>query len=360
MSTQGTRAADVERAEIVESELTELMDSDEFAHLFRERGDLDLDLVQLEGRRGQGAAGIHFDYARVFGERADGPGTGWGSFVDLRASGTFSFDSEIKPRELLATTLSWRLGYDGGGLVRGDKQLTDAQVAANVAALDVLAEFEDPRELEASEAWREAVRDVAGLLDDQLHWDVGLAVGFEADQDFSQKHLRLGLVSTLEYKSWDPGSLASTLNLVDYPASLLRYVTGYDADWTPSGARLPILNLEVAQVLVDDNRVRRAAGDEDDFLRAHLQASYRSPLGEIGDKLYFLDAAYHHYLDLDASPAIRGAELDDYGYLEVELTTDEGVFLAVDVGQQPFEARDSTVVSLGWRLTSRSRWGRGR
>lgn len=337
--------------------------------------DLDLEFVFLEAPGGESVPGIQFDYERTFGTKArqDEP-TAWTRFLALKSTGTLSFDGDVKPRDTMRTRLTWRVAYDAGGVSDAQQMLEAFTVglndfqdgrggicvespvgtpAANLELLDILVDLEDPAELAADPAWCQAVQQAAVLLDDQVHWDFGLDLGIENTQDWSQRQFRVGLASSLEYKTFDPTSQLRWLNAIDYPASVLRWLTGYDEEWSPSGTTFPYVGLDLSQVFVEDNRARRVAGDEDDFLRAHLEAAYRSPLGEIGGKLYHLDVGYHHYLDLDPSSSIEAADLDAYDYLNVEFSTDEGVFFAIDVGQLPLEARDTTVVSLGYRVAAR-------
>jgi hypothetical protein len=336
--------------------------------------DLNLEFVQLSSSRGDDAVGVTYDYDRTFGEQDPaGPG-GWNSFVNLRSVGTLSFDSAVKPRDFLDTRITWRMAYDAGGLcdaatmveayTRGLNRYRDSlggicvesppgTPAANMELLEILVDFEDPATLEASEAWRQSTAIASELLSDQTHFDFGLDLGVENSQDFAQRQYRFGLASTLEYKTWDADSYLPWLNVMDYPASVLRYLTGYDQEWGPSGTTFPIVSMDVSQIVVDENRARRTAGDDGNFLRAHLEASYRSALGEIGTKLYHLDASYQYYLDVDPSSSIQAADLDQYDYLKAEISTDQGLFFAIDVGQLPFEVRDTTVVSLGYRVAAR-------
>lgn len=336
--------------------------------------DLNLEFVQLSSSRGDDAIGLTYDYDRTFGVQNPAGPAGWTSFFNLRSVGTLSFDSAVKPRDFLDTRVTWRMAYDAGGLcdaatmveayTRGLNRYRDSQggicveappgtPAANMELLEILVDFDDPATLEASAAWHQAVAIASEMLSDQTHFDFGLDLGVENSQDFAQRQYRLGLASTLEYKTWDQDSYLPWLNVVDYPASVLRYLTGYDEEWGPSGTTFPIVTVDVSQIVVDENRARRTAGDDDNFLRAHLEASYRSALGEIGTKLYHLDASYQYYLDVDPSSSIQSADLDQYDYLKAEISTDQGLFFAIDVGQLPFEVRDTTVVSLGYRVAAR-------
>jgi len=334
--------------------------------------DLSLQFVQLTDRAGNSVPGLEFAYDRTFGDRElPEAGEDWSSFLRLTSTGTVAFDGTTRPRDFMESALTWRASYDVGGVSKPSAARAacdflaaspGAGLADGMPALFALrtelaleaAEAETPEELLKCDAYRELMRQATDLLEDQVHFDIGLDLGLENTQDFAQRQLRFGLASAFEYKSWESGSVMPYFNVFDYPASLVRWMTGYDEEWGPGGHLFPILMFDVSQVMVEKNRVRNAAGDDDDFVRAHFEASYRAPLGEIGSELYYLDAVYHHYADLDPSASIEAARLDDFDYLTVELNTEDGVFFAVDVGQLPFEARDTTVVSLGYRFTGRN------
>lgn len=317
--------------------------------------DLDLDFVYIEAPSGEDVPGLKFDYDRTFGERDRKRDGDWSSFLALKSVGTLSFDGDVQPRDMISTRLTWRYALDSGGVNQRDRvdKLFGNSHQSNVADLDDLADIENPNELDRDEAWQSHASQSSDLLGDQLHWDLGLDLGLENTQDWSQRQFRFGVASSVEFKTFRSDSKLRWLNIVDYPASAIRWLTRYDTDWSPSGTTIPSLGVDVSQVFVDDNRARRQAGDESDFTRIHAELAYRSPLGEIGSKLYHVDMGYHYYLDVDPSNSIEAAELDAYDYLKVEFTSDEGVFFSIDVGQLPFEARDTTVMSLGYRVAAR-------
>lgn len=367
-------------------------------HVFK---DLSLEFVQLSDRDGNSVPGLKYDYSRMFGE-IERDGTDWSSYLRLTSAGTIAFDGDVRPRDFLESELTWRVSFDRGGITspsdsarisglrdafrkHADEDAdADERAAAEMEAMSYIerkageseAAFDTRKQAlsnELASSRMQAVLAAAAVeseaelqrndeylmlsseavMEDQWHFDLGLDLGLENDQDFSQRQYTFGLASSLEFKAWEEQSWLPYANVVDYPAAFLRMLTGYDEGFEPGGHLFPILSFDVAQVAVDRNRARAGAGDDDDFLRAHFEASYRAPVGEIGEDLYYLDAGYHHYADLDPSGAIEAAGLDDYDYFKVELSTAEGVFASVDVGQLPFEARDTTVVSLGYRFAGR-------
>lgn len=321
--------------------------------------DLNLEFTTSDNREGESVLGLSFDYDRVFGKTDPGAEGELSSFVALRSAGSMFFDSNVRQRDLWETRLTWRLARDAGGstdveLCKGFCLLADeGGPALDAELVSSVDDYKSTDDVQQAKAWRDPAQKARRLLHDQLHYDVGLDLALENNQDFSQRNLRVGLGAALEYKTWRHDSAWARFNVLDYPAALGRLLTGYDRTWTPSGTALPILELDLSQILVDEDSSRISAGDSDDFQRAHLSASYRSALGNFGGELYHLNAAWHYYADLDPSSAVEAAGLDEYDFAEFSLTSDSGVFFAFNVGQLPFESRDRSVASVGLRLTAR-------
>lgn len=301
---------------------------------------------------GETSLGVRFKYEKhhpfELEDHANGKGVS-GMGFDLSIEGNVAFERDVNPADFLSARLAFDKFSSSGGS-KGPLAPADA-ARANALAMQSAKYVATEREAWLrSPEWNELKGLARRVLDTQVYWEVGIDAAFESDQAWDAKNYALGVHGALDVKAWNDRSEAATLNLVDYPAALVRYLTGYDDELTPRGSSIPTLVIGLDHVEPEGESPRSAAGDDSGYERVRLEVVYKAPLGLIESKEYSLTAQYRGYYELSPSDAVRAADLDRYGYLALAIEADEGLFASYSHGQLPFDDGDSTVYAIGWRF----------
>ena len=256
-------------------------------------GNLNLDFVAIDDGLGGETLGIRYEIEREISKS-------W----ELELSGNIALDSEVNPQDFLRSDIRYEL----------------------------------------------ASRDADSFDAD---WDIDLnaCVGYDANQTFTQRHVRYGLdVEIISLNSGDP-SQPTWWWLADYPAAALRYLSGASRDFAPT--YLPNLYFGIDQIAAGGDDPRSQVGDDGDFARFYAEIEYRPIVLGIGDESQWsLDVSYRYYKELDPDAAVRAAELDEYAFLKVDFLRPEvnGFFARYVNGQLPFDLNDGEAFQIGWTL----------
>lgn len=206
---------------------------------------------------------------------------------------------------------------------------------------------DDPQYRALARRWSESVE---RTLPAELAWDFDLHGGLESSQDFSSRQFVFGAAVSARPISFDPGASSSQLDVFDYPAALVRWLSGRQADFTPSGLAWPTLLVGFDVVDAGGDDLRDALTDDRSFLRARLEATWRSELFELEGEPLRLAFGWRHHQELDAPGAISRADLDSSDYLHATLELPHGLSLGYSTGRLPLDARDDTSFALGYDL----------
>ncbi len=179
--------------------------------------------------------------------------------------------------------------------------------------------------------------------------------GHESDQSFLERHTTFGLGGFAKYQI--PEDRVIWWNIFDYPATALRWLTGYDVRSTgqtgPMGLdALPSVGVDLERIAPSGDDPRADIGDGSDFTRASLRLALSSPVFDIGggdesDEVS-LTAAWRYYAELDADQAVKDAGLDKYNFLVVSLKSRSGFVVSYTNGQLPFDEDDGESFQVGW------------
>ncbi len=184
----------------------------------------------------------------------------------------------------------------------------------------------------------------------QFYWDFDFDAGFESDQEFESKNYTFGAHFALEVKAWNDRSTLGMLNVLDYPAALIRVLTGFDKELRPRGSAIPTVLLRLDHVGTDGDGPRAMVGDKSSYLRFRSEIVYKSPIAQIGGKQYSVVASYRSFHEVSPSRAVRRTGLDNYNYLALVFESNEGLFASFPSGRQPFDEGNSDAYQLGWKV----------
>lgn len=299
---------------------------------------------------GETGLGLAFNYARNVPldveAHADGRGvTGFG--LDLTVDGNVAFDDEVNPTDFLSSrlTVDW---FRSRGGTRG--ALTSEQQQTAVTAATAASNYADRDEWLASPEWNELTGLAREVLSTQVYCEFGLDFAFESDQSFGAQDYVVGAHAAFDVKVWNDHDAWTTLNFVDYPAALVRVLTGFDRELTPRGHAFPTLVVGFEHVEPDGDTPRALAGDDSDYRRLRLELAYKAPLATIDGEQYALTAVYRRYHELDPSDEVEAADLDEYDYVTFAFESEQGLYASFATGRMPFDDEDAEVYALGWRF----------
>ena len=294
---------------------------------------------------GDAILGVAFDFAKSLGE----PETPDSESIELVARGNLAFDDDAIPHDF--TTVMVRARWFGSTLAE-DGEKTRAER---------IAEVPDPSEAELGEttstgegppdfaAQRRAHRErVFRTLPTELVWDGELRAGIEAEQDFDSRQIVFGLAAGLRPIAWNPDSALSAWNAFDAPAAALRWLAG--GEYQTSGLAWPSVVLGFDVVDAAQNDARNAASDDESYLRARLEWTYRSEAIAVAGEDLHLSATWRWHQEFDAPAEIKRGELDEITWFELGLELPHGLDLTYATGRLPLDERDASVFSLGYRL----------
>ncbi|MGA1794562.1 MAG: hypothetical protein ACMUIL_01780 [bacterium] len=267
--------------------------------------------------------------------------------LNFSSEGNVAFDREINPEDFMDTDLSLLLFHSTGGV---DSASADVSDLLNELE-DIAVEQPTREDLLKNKAVQEAVRINRSHLSTQIYTELSVDAGMESNQSFTKKQYYYGLHAGLDVKAWNPDSTLAKYNILDYPFALTRYLLGNDPKWMPRGSVLPTLLVGIDQVNPQDNDPRELAGDDTDFARIRMEASYRTLVGHMNGHSTFFEMNFRYYQELDPVDTIKDATLDQYTSLSAALLLPRGMYISYATGRLPLDAEEDRVYELGFRYS---------
>ncbi|MCR9248683.1 MAG: hypothetical protein NXI31_26950 [bacterium] len=309
--------------------------------------DFNLAVKAFDDENGQSALGFSYDYAKTWRTGPDSHSTPDHGFeFELAARGNVVFDSTFNPEDFLDTKFEYRYYRSNGGVRDDLPDPTPEQKAERLDRVNKLAEFGD--DYKSSALYIEHSRDIRQAMEAQVHFDLGVNGGVEANQDFTARNYTYGFEAMLDVKVWDPTDPWCNLNLLDIPFAALRLVTGYDQEFTVRGSTIPTFLVAIDQVEPDGGNPRAMVNDDSSFGRLRGEVSFRTPIAWIRDSQTYFNANYRIYHELNASQAVENADLETFHFVALSITTDAGFLVTYTRGQLPFDVADSESIQVGW------------
>jgi len=268
-----------------------------------------------------------------------------GRSIALESKGNIAFNKELNPSDFLSTRISIGLFNSGGGVLLKDM----ANILDTLQNLRLtMANYQTAEEILESPEWKR-FNELFYLKNSWL-LKYDLNGGLESNQDFTRKQYTLGLRLGASVKSWNTDNALSWMNILDYPFALTRLITGYDKEFSPSGATIPTLMAGFDFIYPVGDSIRQKADQElNPFPRINLELGFRTVLGRAGSQILFVNCSLKYFTEPGASQAVKDLDLDSFLYFTSSLTASNGLFVSYTYGQLPFDRAADAVYQLGFR-----------
>ncbi|MBI3885140.1 MAG: hypothetical protein HY302_05355 [Opitutae bacterium] len=268
----------------------------------------------------------------------------------LRAKGNIAFDPKRNPADFLDTGASFDLFGSKGGfepVVESRRWQTELNALTQLAS-----EFTGtPEELDASPVWKEIESRVNAQLSTQYFWRASGNFSLESNQDFTQRQYAYGLLVSGVIRAWNPKSAWADFNLFDWPFAGLRYLTGADSSFQPSGHALPLVLVGLEQVDPQKNAGRLALDPDDSkYGRWRGELAMKTKVARIGGKDVWAFGSYRVFREISPSAAIRNAGLARSEYWAVGVEMENGLGFTYSKGRLPFDRKSEQVFDLGYKF----------
>lgn len=273
----------------------------------------------------------------------------------IRAKGNIAFDPKRNPADFLDTGASFDLFGSKGGFEpvvdaaewqKETQRLIQlaADMTTNPAALT-------PEQLDARPVWRELEGRVMGQLSTQYFWRASGNLALESNQNFTRRQYAYGLIVSGVIRAWNPKSAWADFNVFDWPFAGLRYLTGVDPRFQPSGHALPLVLAGLEQVDPQKNPARLAVEPgKSGYGRWRGEVALKTKVARVGGHDVWAFGSYRIFRELSPSAAIHRAGLANFEYWAAGLELGNGLGVTYSKGKLPFDRRSEQVFDIGYKL----------
>lgn len=313
--------------------------------------------------------GLNFDYrwsgasSKAEQYKINGKLNTSGSF-ELTANGLIGFEEDENPHNQISAraSLLGNVFYFGGDAA----QLNNSQYKKETKRLAKLAvqcttKHGDANTHLCNKEYNAITDHYRSAIGNNISLRLGGNIGVETDQGFSATNFTYGGSLFLGFKSYDDKDKIKYLNLIDWPAAIIRGFAGFEGSgFSPSGLYFPAVRFAIDQVEPNEKAPRvLLAGDDSNYTRLNIEAVYRSPLFKLGstplkkvvkgDVLY-LTASYRYYKELSPSDAVVTAGLKHQRMWTFGLSgLLGGLYLSYSTGELPMDVDRDNVVEIGFK-----------
>lgn len=267
-----------------------------------------------------------------------------GKSLSFDTNGNIAFNKELNPYDFLDSKLSLNFFHSGGGVEISDPQY-DQTYYSNLRRR--FATYSKVEDILNSEEWLR-LKETYKIKNSWI-FKYGLNTGVESNQDFSNTQYTLGIDVGTGIKSWNPESLVSKLNFLDYPFERIRKITNYSGNIHP-GVTVPSLRIGFDYVNPLDDPVREKIEHElQSFPRLNLELGFRTVITEVSNQVLFFNSSLQYFQEVNASDAIIAHNLDDFLYFTSSISTSTGLFVSYSSGNLPFDRKSDAVYEFGFR-----------
>lgn len=275
-----------------------------------------------------------------------------GMTFNVAARGNVAFDRTENPDDFLDSKVQFHFFQSIGGM---DPTIsTEAQAAELQRALLEAATVKaiPPEQFDASPEWRAVKERIIHRLRTQYFWDVSGNAGLESDQGFVQKQWVYGAQIGGVVRAWNPESAVAKFNLFDWPFAMLRYLTGADTQWKPSGQAIPSVlgGIDLVDPTGNNQRVSIDPDEDGAFPRFRVEVAFKTKIARVMDKDIWFASSLRHFQEIGASRAIRTADLDRQTYFAASLELPAGFSVNYSAGRLPLDRQTDHVYALGYTL----------
>ena len=264
----------------------------------------------------------------------------------LNLAGNVAFKKALNPQDFQSAKLEIGAnGFLGGTVKKQPAAVTDELNKIN----QQLTAIEDESELASSPLWGQLTQAMG--ISNQYHYNFSAVGGWEGSQDFSRSQLTGGAQLRFSAKSYSDKNPLSMLNLLDYPFTLIRYLTGTDKNLGAYGATLPVITLGIDLVKPTRDTLRKKlTGETEQYARFRFEAGFRTLLAEAGNTTFHFNAAYRFFTELNAPAPVKSAGLHRSSFFTCSVTGADTYFISYSYGRLPFDRSDNAIYEMGFRF----------
>lgn len=264
----------------------------------------------------------------------------------INLGGNIAFKKSLNPLDFQSA----KLEIGANGFLGGTVNKLSSAITAELNKINLkLAEIENEDELAASPLWGELTKAMG--IKNQYHYNFSATGGWEGSQDFSKSQVTVGGQLRLSAKSYADKNILSMLNILDYPFSLIRYLSGTDKSLNPYGATLPVVTIGIDMVKPAKDTIRKSlTGSNKQFARFRFEAGFRTLLFNISNTTIYFNAAYRFFNELNAPAVVKAAHLDLSSFFTFSVTGADTYFISYSYGKLPFDRTDNAVYEMGFRF----------
>jgi TolA-binding protein len=296
--------------------------------------------------------GVEYDYdkavtdAKLFGEKNPAYLT-----FNLKARGNVSFDKENNPANFLQSGAQVHLWQFFGQTDEDPADESGLTLSSRVFRELAQDKYrgKSGNELRELPVWKDFAAHAFDKDPNEFFYDLAGNFALESNQTFSKKQYAYGLQFQPRFRSWKPDSAWSRFNFFDWPFALTRMLGG--EPWQPRGRFLPgvMVGIDLIDPVGNSDRFN-VDPDEDPYARFKAEIGFRSKVLEWEGKSIWFNAGYRYFQELDASGAIRVADMDKQDYFAASLDLPWNFSITYSTGKLPFDLRNQQVWALGYRV----------
>lgn len=307
---------------------------------------LKLKFATFQTTGGESLLGLQYDWTEDLVYDSIHPfSTGFFGFTGTaKANGTVAFGG-TNPRDLLDSQVSLNAFGVWGGTIPSEVGWFDRLNSLE----DSLTTYTSLDALEASGVFDEFFGQVWSRLTTQLYLSTDLSGGLEASQSFDRSQSVFGGHLGVDVKAWNPHSTLAKLNVIDWPAAILRYLLGVDTSVRPLGTAIPTVVMGLERIDPSGDPIRVATGESDPFYRVSAEVTYRSPIASMSGGSLYLEGWVRLYHELGAPAAVTAADLASFREATVTLRAPNGMYVAYSAGRLPFDQESTRLFHVGFQ-----------
>ena len=308
-------------------------------------------VFHTQGQPDNAVFGFEYDFQKSLANRvlAESSLHPIGLSLTLDAKGNVAAEASKNPNNLLESGGSLHLFQGLGGIspmIKRDEsflQLID-KLQTEAGTIPPSPNWrDDPR-------WQESAKTASTYIVPQYFYDISAHGTLETDQQFKNKQFTYGGRLGFAARDWTDRSLAR-FNILDYPFAAVRWLTGADKDFAPSGRALPVVIAGIDAIDPYDNHTRlNIDPNTGTYPRARFEAFFKTRMFHLTGKDLWFAADYRYYQEIGASRAIRDANLDQQQYFVMRLDLPYNFNVSYSTGKLPLDQKSARVYAVGWAV----------
>jgi hypothetical protein len=325
-----------------------LAELEEVTHTRRFIGTLNLNFVSVQQAGDQGLA-LAYDWRRDLARSPHKQGSQHGGFHSgLEARGQLVPSGDNSPEDFNEFLAHISLFRASGG--SANASLMRAKLAG---VADSVTAYRNVETYIGSPAYLTMMAGLWDSLSTQLYVTGGLEARYESDQGGETTQWASGVRLGFDLKVWNPRRGGARFNVFDWPTALVRFATGTDSSFKPSGAAIPTVSVSYHRVKPGTNVVRDSLLDLDPFDRLAVELRWRTKLMAVAHGPVWISTEFRHHIELSADPVISSMGLHRHSRVHLLVETPQGFTLSWTKGKLPFTDAAADRWGLGFQLKYR-------